>query len=69
MAEVEQRRGNAQAKMLKKIAHARQKSETKMAVAEAQRSKQAARAAAQAEYIRQTGPIPSSSPNSCCGWS
>ncbi|KAD6794836.1 hypothetical protein E3N88_05732 [Mikania micrantha] len=41
-AEVEQRRANAQAKMLKKIAHARQKSETKMAVAEAQRSKQAA---------------------------
>ncbi|XP_076885359.1 uncharacterized protein LOC143534869 [Bidens hawaiensis] len=67
--EVEQKRANAQAKMLKKIALAKQKSEAKRAAAETAKSRHAARAAAQAEYIRQTGRIPPSSPNSCCGWS
>lgn len=55
--------------MLKKIAMARQKSEAKREAAESLKNKQAARAAAQAEYIRQTGRIPPRSPNSCCGWS
>ncbi|CAH1448627.1 unnamed protein product [Lactuca virosa] len=67
--EVEEKRAHAQAKMLKKIAISRQKSEAKRAAAEAQKSRRAARAAAQAEYIRQTGRIPPSSPHSCCGWS
>ncbi|XP_076897404.1 uncharacterized protein LOC143550678 [Bidens hawaiensis] len=67
--EVEQKRANAQAKMLKKIALAKQKSEAKRAAAETAKNRHAARAAAQAEYIRQTGRIPPSSPNSCCGWS
>ncbi|XP_071701446.1 uncharacterized protein [Rutidosis leptorrhynchoides] len=68
-AEVERKRAHAQAKMLKKIVVVRKKSEAKRAAAEAQKSRHAARAAAQAEYIRQTGRIPPSSPNSCCVWS
>ncbi|GMP71768.1 hypothetical protein CsSME_00030053 [Camellia sinensis var. sinensis] len=60
-AQVEQMRTHAQAKMVQKIAMARQKSEEKRAAAEARRNRQAERAAAQAEYIRQTGQIPSSS--------
>ncbi|KAI3741592.1 hypothetical protein L1987_59266 [Smallanthus sonchifolius] len=68
-AEVERKRARAQAKMLKKIAMAKHKSETKMAAAETLKSRQAAHAAAQAEYIRQTSRIPPSSPNNCCGWS
>ncbi|KAL7211369.1 hypothetical protein ACSBR2_014278 [Camellia fascicularis] len=66
-AQVEQMRTHAQAKMVQKIAMARQKSEEKRAAAEARRNRQAERAAAQAEYIRQTGQIPSSS-FICCGW-
>ncbi|KAI8000750.1 Remorin 4.1 [Camellia lanceoleosa] len=66
-AQVEQMRTHAQAKMVQKIAMARQKSEEKRAAAEARRNRQAERAAAQAEYIRQTGQIPSTS-FICCGW-
>lgn len=66
-AKVEQMRAHAQAKMVKKIAMARQKSEEKRAAAEARKNRQAERTAAQAEYIRQTGQIPSSH-FPCCGW-
>ncbi|XP_058197439.1 uncharacterized protein LOC131313247 isoform X1 [Rhododendron vialii] len=66
-AQVEQMRANAQAKMVKKIAMARQISEEKRAAAEAKRDQSARKTAAQAEYIRQTGRIPSA-PFICCGW-
>ncbi|KAL3522750.1 hypothetical protein ACH5RR_015584 [Cinchona calisaya] len=66
--QVEQMRAQAQAKMVKKIAMARQRSEEKRAAAEARRNRQAEKVAAQAEYIRHTGRIPSSS-FICCGWS
>ncbi|KAK1557924.1 hypothetical protein Q3G72_034260 [Acer saccharum] len=67
-AEVEQMRAQAQAKMVKKIAVARQRSEEKRAVAEARKNRDAERTVAQAEYIRQTGRMPSSSHFTCCGW-
>ncbi|KAL0398299.1 UNVERIFIED_CONTAM: hypothetical protein Sradi_2173200 [Sesamum radiatum] len=67
-AQIEQMKAQAQAKMVKKIAMARQKSEEKRAAAEARKNQQAEKTAAQAEYIRQTGRIPSS-PFVCCGWS
>ncbi|KAI3455968.1 hypothetical protein Pfo_012631 [Paulownia fortunei] len=67
-AQIEQMRAQAQAKMVKKIALARQKSEEKRAAAEARKNRQAEKTAAQAEYICQTGRIPSS-PFICCGWS
>ncbi|KAM7530450.1 hypothetical protein LguiB_033860 [Lonicera macranthoides] len=66
-AEVEQKRAQAQAKMVKKIAMARQRSEEKRAAAEARKNSQAEKTAAQVEYIRQTGRIPSTS-YICCGW-
>lgn len=66
-AEVEQIRAQAQAKMVKKISMSRQRSEEKRAAAEARKSRDAERTAAQAEYIRQTGQIPSSH-FTCCGW-
>ncbi|XP_015583181.1 uncharacterized protein LOC8276587 isoform X2 [Ricinus communis] len=66
-ARVEQMRAQAQAKMVKKIAMARQKSEEKRATAEARKNRDAERTAAQAEYIRQTGRMPSSH-YICCGW-
>ncbi|KAL3616862.1 hypothetical protein CASFOL_039256 [Castilleja foliolosa] len=66
-AQIEQIRGQAQAKMVKKVALARQKSEEKRATAEARKIQLAEKTAAQAEYIRQTGRIPSSQ-FYCCGW-
>ncbi|KAA8519435.1 hypothetical protein F0562_013690 [Nyssa sinensis] len=66
-AQVEQMRAHAQAKMVKKIAMARQRSELKRAAAEARKNQDAEKTMAQAEYIRQTGRIPSS-PFICCGW-
>uniref|UniRef100_A0A2P2NL50 Uncharacterized protein n=1 Tax=Rhizophora mucronata TaxID=61149 RepID=A0A2P2NL50_RHIMU len=45
----------------------RKKSEEKRAAAEARKNGDAERTAAQAEYIRQTGRMPSSH-NMCCGW-
>ncbi|EOY27589.1 PREDICTED: titin homolog isoform X2 [Theobroma cacao] len=66
-AKVEQMRAQAQAKMVKKIAMARQRSEEKRAAAEARKNREAERTAAQAEYIRQTGRMPSSH-YICCGW-
>ncbi|KAJ4976571.1 hypothetical protein NE237_001677 [Protea cynaroides] len=67
-AQAEHMRCQAQGKMMKKIVIARQRSEGKRAAAEARRNRQAARTAAQADYIRQTGRIPPSSPFICCTW-
>lgn len=66
-AEVEQMRAQAQAKMVKKISMARQRGEEKRAAAEARKNVDAEKAAAQAEYIRQTGRLPSTH-FTCCGW-
>lgn len=66
-AQVEQMRAHAQAKMVKKIAMARQRAEESRAAAEARKNREAERTAAQADYIRQTGQMPSS-PFICCGW-
>ncbi|KAH1066268.1 hypothetical protein J1N35_031255 [Gossypium stocksii] len=66
-AKVEQMRGQAQAKMVKKIAMSRQRSEEKRAAAESRKNRDAERTSAKAEYIRQTGRMPSS-PYMCCGW-
>lgn len=66
-ARVEQMRAQAHAKMVKKIAMTRQRSEEKWAAAEARKNQNAERTAAQAEYIRQTGRMPSSN-YICCGW-
>lgn len=67
-AQIDQMRAHAQAKMVKKIALARQKSEVKKASVEARKEREAEKMAAKADYIRQTGQIPSSSPFVCCGW-
>jgi len=64
---VEQMRAQTHAKMVKKIAMARQRSEEKRVAAEARKNREAERTVAQAEYIRQTGRLPSSS-YICCGW-
>ncbi|RDX90063.1 Remorin 4.1 [Mucuna pruriens] len=66
-AKVEQMRAQTHAKMVKKIAMARQRSEEKRAAAEARKNREAERTVAQAEYIRQTGRLPSSN-YICCGW-
>ncbi|XP_021294265.1 uncharacterized protein LOC110424091 isoform X1 [Herrania umbratica] len=66
-AKVEQMRAQAQAKVVKKIAMASQRSEEKRAAAEARKNREADRTAAQAEYIRQTGRMPSAH-YICCGW-
>ncbi|GMI72978.1 hypothetical protein like AT1G30320 [Hibiscus trionum] len=66
-AKVEQMRAQAEAKMVKKIAMAKQRSEEKRAAAEARKNRDAERTSAQAEYIRQTGRMPSSH-YMCCGW-
>ncbi|KAG8637467.1 hypothetical protein MANES_15G125100v8 [Manihot esculenta] len=66
-AQVEQMRAQAQAKMVKKLSITRQKSEEKRAAAETRKNRAAERTAAQAEYIRQTGRMPTSH-YMCCGW-
>ncbi|XVF27272.1 hypothetical protein REPUB_Repub14bG0092500 [Reevesia pubescens] len=66
-AKAEQMRAHAQSKMVKKIAMARQRSEEKRAAAESRKNRDAERTTAQAEYIRQTGRMPSSH-YMCCGW-
>ncbi|XP_026394967.1 bromodomain-containing protein DDB_G0270170-like [Papaver somniferum] len=66
-AQAEKIRANAEEKMKKKIATTKQRSEEKLAAAEALRNRQAAKASAQAEYIRQTGRIPPSRFR-CCSW-
>ncbi|XP_010275901.1 PREDICTED: uncharacterized protein LOC104610808 [Nelumbo nucifera] len=65
--QIEKMRAQAQEKIMKKIAIAKQRSEQKRAAAEAKRNRQASRTSAQAEYIRQTGHIPSSH-FTCCNW-
>lgn len=60
-------RAQAHAKIVKKIAMARQRSEEKRAAAEVRRNREAERTAAQAEYIRRTGRMPSFK-YTCCGW-
>ena len=60
-------RAQTHAKMVKKIAMARQRSEEKRAAAEARKNQEAERTAAQAEYIRQTGRMHPTS-YICCGW-
>ncbi|XP_074269601.1 uncharacterized protein LOC141592721 isoform X2 [Silene latifolia] len=65
-AKVERLRTDSQAKMMKKIAIARKRSEEKRAAAEAEKRRQAEKTSAQAEYIRQTGRIPSND-FVCCG--
>ncbi|XP_050234453.1 uncharacterized protein LOC126682744 [Mercurialis annua] len=64
---VEQMRAQAKAAMVKKIAMARQGSDEKRAAAECRKNRDAERTAAEAEYIRQTGRMPSSN-YMCCGW-
>ncbi|EPS59344.1 hypothetical protein M569_15463 [Genlisea aurea] len=66
-AQLDQMKAQAQAKMVKKVALARHKSEEKRAIAEANKNRLAEKTAAQAEYIRQTGRLPSSQ-FMCCGW-
>lgn len=66
-AKVDQMRAHAQAKMVKKIAMARQRSEEKRSAAEAQKNREAEQTAARAEYIRQTGRLPPTH-YMCCGW-
>lgn len=61
-------RAHAQAKMVQKVAMARQRSEEKRAKAEARKKREAEKTAARAEYIRQTGRVPSNSPYICCGY-
>lgn len=67
-AKVEQMKAHAQAKMVKKIAMAKQRSEEKRDASVAKQHSEAEKLAAQAEHIRQTGRIPSSH-YLCCGWS
>ncbi|KAK7846631.1 uncharacterized protein CFP56_007609 [Quercus suber] len=58
--EVERMRGQAQDRLMNKLAAARHKAEEKRAVAEAKRNQEAAKTEQQSEYIRKTGRIPSS---------
>ncbi|XP_021728006.1 uncharacterized protein LOC110695101 isoform X2 [Chenopodium quinoa] len=65
--EVERMKARAQDKFMNKLATARHKAEEKRAAAEMKMNKQAAKTEQQAEYIRQTGRIPSKfSSWSCC---
>ncbi|XP_021713813.1 caldesmon-like isoform X1 [Chenopodium quinoa] len=65
--EVERMKAKAQDKFMNKLATARHKAEEKRAAAEMKMNKQATKAEQQAEYIRQTGRIPSKfSSWSCC---
>ncbi|GMH31061.1 hypothetical protein Nepgr_032904 [Nepenthes gracilis] len=59
-AKVMQVRSYAEGKMKKKIGMERKKIKEKMAAAEARKIRRAEKTAAQAEYVRQTGRIPSS---------
>ncbi|CAH8353279.1 unnamed protein product [Eruca vesicaria subsp. sativa] len=66
-AKVEQMKAEAEAKIVKKIAMAKQRSEEKRAAAEARKARDAEKAAAEVEYIRETGQIPASGYKICCG--
>ncbi|CAH8349959.1 unnamed protein product [Eruca vesicaria subsp. sativa] len=65
---VEQMKAEAETRIMKKIAMAKQRSEEKRASAEARRVRDAEKAVAEAEYIRETGRIPVSGSKICCGW-
>ncbi|CAN6975220.1 hypothetical protein IGI04_036551 [Brassica rapa subsp. trilocularis] len=67
-AKVQQMKAEAEAKIVKKIAMAKQRSEEKRTAAEARKARDAEKAVAEAEYIRETGQIPASSYKICCGW-
>nr|XP_018450599.1 PREDICTED: uncharacterized protein LOC108822078 isoform X1 [Raphanus sativus] len=67
-AKVEQMKAEAEARIVKKIAMAKQRSEEKRASAEARKSRDAEKAVAEAQYIRETGRIPASGYKICCGW-
>ncbi|KAG8645497.1 uncharacterized protein LOC110625009 isoform X3 [Manihot esculenta] len=66
LVEVERMRGQAQDKLMNKLAAASHKAEEKRAAAEAKRNRQAAKTEQQAEYIRRTGRTPPSF--SFCRW-
>ncbi|CAI0544857.1 unnamed protein product [Linum tenue] len=66
-SKVEQMKAQAEAKMVKKVAMARQRAEERRAAAESRKNRDAERTAAKAEYIRQTGRMPSTH-YICCGW-
>ena len=57
---MEKNRAQTKEKLMKKLAAARQKAEESHAAAEARRCEKAAKAAHRADYIRQTGRLPSS---------
>lgn len=63
---VERIRGHAHEKLMNKLAAARHRAEERLAAAEAKRSQQAAKTAQRAEYIRQTGHMPSPFSHWCC---
>lgn len=63
---VERIRGHAHEKLMNKLAAARHRAEERLAAAEAKRNRQAAMTAQQAEYIRQTGHMPSPFSHWCC---
>ncbi|XP_010499560.1 PREDICTED: uncharacterized protein LOC104777058 isoform X2 [Camelina sativa] len=67
-AKVEQMKAEAEAKIVKKIAMAKQRSEEKRALAEARKFRDAEKAVAEAQYIREAGRIPASGYKICCGW-
>lgn len=63
---VERIRGHAHEKLMNKLAASRHRAEEKLAAAEAKRNRQAAKTAQRAEYIRQTGHMPSPFSHWCC---
>ncbi|CAN8290648.1 unnamed protein product [Cochlearia groenlandica] len=67
-AKVEHMKAEAEAKMVKRIAMAKQRLEEKKASAEARKARDSEKAAAEAEYIRETGLLPVSSHKKCCGY-
>lgn len=60
-------RAHAEAKMVKKVAMAKQRSEEKRDATEAKKTSESCKLVAQAEYIRRTGRVSSS--YMCCAWS
>eukprot|EP00252_Welwitschia_mirabilis_P020910 TRINITY_DN5229_c0_g1_i3.p1 TRINITY_DN5229_c0_g1~~TRINITY_DN5229_c0_g1_i3.p1 ORF type:complete len:531 (+),score=68.60 TRINITY_DN5229_c0_g1_i3:130-1722(+) len=62
----ERMRSHAQEKLMNKLAAIQHRVEARRAAAEAKRSQQAAKTSQRAEYIRQTGRIPSPFFSSCC---
>lgn len=63
---IERMRGQAHDRLMNKLAAVRHKAEEKLAAAEAKRNRLVALAEQQADYIRQTGRIPSLFYCCCC---